>query len=177
MAPTHDTVLSVLDLVDRPGASRRIDLALDPPADLDLPLTEAVGPLRLHGVLESVVDGILVRGELAGELAMQCARCLTPVDVAVAADVAELFTDPGRAEADDVEPGYTVHEGRIDVDTLLRDALAPAVPVAPLHDPHCRGLCPTCGADLNTLADHGHDDVPDLRWGALSSLRVERNGG
>jgi len=176
MAPTHDTVLSVVDLVDRPGTSRRVDLSFDPPADLDLPLTDAVGVLRLRGVLESVVDGLLVRGELTSELQMQCARCLTPVPVDVHADVAELFTDPTRAQADDVEPGYTIREGRVDVDTLLRDALAPAVPVAPLHDPGCRGLCPTCGADLNGLADHRHDEVVDSRWGALSSLRVERDG-
>lgn len=176
MAPTHDTVLSVVDLVDRPGTSRRIDLSFDPPADLDLPLTESVGTLRLQGVLESVVDGLLVRGELRSELQMQCARCLSPVPVDVKADVAELFTDPTRAQADDVEPGYTIREGRIDVDTLLRDALAPAVPVAPLHDPDCRGLCPTCGTDLNDLPDHRHDEVVDSRWEALSSLRVERNG-
>ncbi len=48
--------------------------------------------------------------------------------------------------------------------------------VAPLHDPDCRGLCPTCGTDLNDLPDHRHDEVVDSRWEALSSLRVERNG-
>jgi len=177
MAPSHDTVLSVVDLLDQPGASRRVDLTFDPPAGLDLPLTDAVGPLHLRGVLESVVDGVLVRGDLATDLTMQCARCLVPVEVEVDADVAELFADPGRVPpGDEVEPGYTIREGRIDVDTLLRDTLAPAVPLAPLHDAGCRGLCATCGQDLNAAPDHPHDQLSDPRWAALTALRVERDG-
>jgi uncharacterized protein len=178
MSTPHDTVLSVVDLVDRPGASRRVDAAFDPPADLDLPLVEAVGPLRLQGVLESVVEGILLRGTLEGEVRMQCARCLTPVAVDLSTDVAELFLDPQdpRADADEVEPGYTIADGRIDIDTLLRDALAPAVPVAPVCTPDCRGLCTECGADLNADPGHQHDEPADPRWSGLAGLRVERTG-
>jgi uncharacterized protein len=170
------TSVSVADLVGHPGTSRPIDATFAAPDDLDLPLVEAVGPLRLDGVLDSVVEGILVRGEVTGELTAQCARCLTDVSVELTADVAELFVDPADPRADaEPEAGYTVVDGVIDLDTLLRDALAPAVPVAPLCRPDCAGLCPTCGVDRNTTACDCAENAGDPRWGALAGLRVEHD--
>lgn len=168
------SVLGVHDLLDRPGASRPLDLELEVPADVDLPLVEEVSPLRLRGVAEGVVEGVLVRGTLGAEITVACARCLKPVAVAVSTDVAELYSDP--AEADDpadVEAGYELANGQIDLDTLLRDALVPALPQAPLCRPDCKGLCATCGADRNLTDCDCAEDVADHRWSALEGLRLD----
>ena len=171
----HDTVLQVADLVDRPGTSRRVQLALPAPADLDLPLTSVVEPVRLDGEIASVVEGLLVRGMLRADLRMQCSRCLTDLGVEVAADVTELFINEARivAPAAEVEEGYEIRDAAIDLDTLVRDALVPAVPYQALCESACRGLCPTCGVNLNEVAgDHGHEPVGDPRWAALETLRL-----
>ena len=39
--------------------------------------------------------------------------------------------------------------------------------------PDCRGLCPTCGANLNDDPDHAHEAEPDPRWAKLSEIRFE----
>lgn len=172
-----DRVLKVADLVDRPGASRPLHLTLDAPEDLDLEalaMARVEGPLRLDGVVESVVDGLLVRGVLRAEAGMACARCLQPVQREVEADVVELFIDPVDADDPDVvEEGYEITEGTLNLDTLVRDALAPAVPVQPLCRPDCAGLCPTCGTDLNAAACDCVEDVADQRWAALAALRLD----
>ena len=177
MTPADDRVLKVADLLDRPGASRRLDLAVEAPEDLDLAalaMAEVDGRLRLAGVVESVVDGLLVRGTLSAPLRLQCARCLQPVHRTVQAEVVELFTDPADAEEpDDVEEGYEIVDGTLDLDTLLRDALAPAVPVQPLCRPDCAGLCPTCGTDRNVAACHCTEETSDARWAALAALRLD----
>jgi len=169
-----DSRLSVVDLLRRPGRSRPIALELDPPRDLVLPLVDAVEPLRLEGVIESVVDGLLVRGRLGARLALSCARCLSPMKTQVAAEVAELYNDPADLESpDDLEPGYEIVEGQIDLDTLLRDALVPAVPVAPHCREDCAGLCPTCGTDRNLEQCDCGAAISDPRWTALQGLRLD----
>lgn len=171
--PTTAPIVSVVELLGRPGASRPVDLELAAPEGLALPLVEIDQPLRLVGVLESVVDGILVRGELDLGLRMSCARCLQPVQQAVQADVVELFNDPDDAEhPDDVEPGYEIRDCAIDLDTLLRDVVVPAVPVAPKCREDCAGLCPTCGVDRNEVGCDCADEVQDDRWAALEGLSL-----
>ena len=170
----HDHRLNVADLVDRPGASRRLDLSLSVPDGFEFPLTEVTAPLRLAAVIESVVDGLLVRGSLQARLSLCCARCLRPLARDIDVDVVELFVDPARATAEaltDLEPGYQVADDHIDVEALLRDALAQSAPYQPLCGEACQGLCGQCGADLNVAACGCGDKQLDPRWATLAQLR------
>lgn len=179
MPTTRSTArVGVADLVARPGRSRPLRRALDAPEGLELPLARVDGLLDLDGVLESVIDGVLVRGTLEIPLALACARCLRPITDVVSAEVVELFVDPADpADPDDVEEGYEVLDDAIDLDTLLRDAVVPAVPVAPHCRDDCRGLCPRCGADRNTTPCDCADTDTDPRWSALQALRLDPGAG
>jgi uncharacterized protein len=173
MHPTyHDHVLNVADLIDRPGTSRRVELDVAVPDGFALPLASIREPLRLVGVLESVVDGLLVRGTLSVCMRLECARCLEPIDADVDADVVELFQDPARLPPglEPPEEGYEISEGHIDLDALLRDTLAPATPYQPLCHLDCAGLCAECGTNLNERACTCADDDVDPRWAVLRDL-------
>ncbi|HWH32538.1 MAG TPA: DUF177 domain-containing protein [Egibacteraceae bacterium] len=177
-ASRSDRVLSVADLVGRPGASRRLALEVVPPDDLDRPLLRLEQPVRLEGVLESVVDGILVRGTLSTSVEAQCGRCLKDIVADVETDVVELFRDPAEVDPDDeLDAGYEIADARIDLDVLVRDALAPALPYSPVCDEDCKGLCPTCGTDLNEASCDCTDTSTDARWAALEALRLPPTGG
>jgi uncharacterized protein len=168
----HDHMLHVADLIDRPGASRRVALDMGAPEGFTLPLATVQEPLHLAAVIESVVDGLLVRGALTVTMRLECARCLEPLDQVVDADVVELFGDPARtpADAEPLDEGYEIREGHIDLDALLRDALAPATPAQPLCRKDCAGLCAQCGANLNVRPCTCVDDDLDPRWAALTKL-------
>jgi len=125
--------------------------------------------VTLSGVIESVVDGLLVRGTVIAPARVACVRCLAERNDVVSADVVELFGTPDGRE-DTVEPGYEVVDDTIDFDTLLRDALAAARPSHPLCRAECAGLCDTCGADLNVAPCDGHPEQADRRWSALAGL-------
>jgi uncharacterized protein len=104
---------------------------------------------------------------------MTCARCLEPLAVDVEADVAELYAEPGQDS--EVEEGYEIRDGVIDLDHLVRDALLPRIPVAPRCREDCRGLCPSCGSNLNEGDCDCEPDDRDLRWSALEGLRLNDN--
>ena len=58
----------------------------------------------------------------------------------------------------------------LDLTPALRDAVVLALPLTPLCQEDCQGLCITCGERLDDLPeDHSHD-TPDSRCGALAGL-------
>jgi uncharacterized protein len=170
----------VTDLVGHPGATRAVveDVA---PADVDEhetwgPAEGAItAPLHVELDLESVVEGILVRGTVDVDLELPCARCLVPQRLEHTVPVAELFTDPRRADQDDEDDGYLIDDdlAHLDLGPLLRDTVVMEVPVRVLCRDDCQGLCPVCGQDRNE-ADCGHrpDEEPDPRWAALADVDV-----
>lgn len=191
MRSHSDTVVDVRELVGHPGATRALDARMPAPADLSDDLVDIGTEATVHVMIESVVDGLLVRGTVRAPARVACARCLVERDETLGSDVVELFTAPdhadssadpgsaehaadrlGRAEDSTIEAGYDIVDDRIDLDTLLRDALAAAMPVRPLCRPDCAGLCPTCGADRNVAPCDGHPEQHDQRWAALADLQL-----
>ena len=62
----------------------------------------------------------------------------------------------------------------LDLEPALRDAVVLALPMSPLCQEDCPGLCAECGAPLADAGpDHGHDDATDPRWAAWTLRRPE----
>ncbi len=180
-------LVRVQELIGRPGTSEDLRRSVDP-ADLvprgdddlrwDPPAATIRGDLDLDLKLESVVDGILVRGTVDVDLVMPCSRCLTEIVDEATLGIGELFHDPRRVEVEDYTEGedYLVEHDLVNLDLApaLRDAITLVVPQQPLCTQDCQGLCPTCGADRNTVdCGHGDEDVPDPRWSALADLDLD----
>lgn len=170
--PLSDTVIDARELLGRPGTSRSLERHVAAPAE---PIDQLVrvGPeVSLHGIIESVVDGLLVRATVQAPARLSCARCLREFPDELRTEAVELFSAPGHTIDDEVESGYEIVDETIDLDTLLRDALAEVTPMTPLCRPDCAGLCPVCGADRNTDPCDGHPEQPDPRWAALDRLEL-----
>jgi uncharacterized protein len=114
---------------------------------LDLRLT---GPVQVDGMLQETEDGsYLWRGHLMAELDGDCGRCLTDLKVTVDDYVDVLFSaDPELAEDPSVYP-LDPKAAVVDVRPAVREELILRVNVFPLCRMDCKGLCATCGADLN----------------------------
>jgi uncharacterized protein len=167
---TSPLCLDVSELLRSPGSAR--DLRFHGSVD-GLAVTMAHvrqgSELQFELRAEALVDGIHVRGRMAGEVEMECRRCLRPLQRHAEVEMDELFLPPGDATVDD--QAYEIVDERIDLEPAVRDAIVLALPLHPLCTPECRGLCPSCGADRNER-ECGHETVTtDLRWGALEQLR------
>lgn len=175
----------VTDLVGHPGATRALAAAVGRDAFGDDPwgpADEAVeDPIELDLHLDSVVEGILVRGRIGVALSLPCARCLEPQGADRTLEVAELFLDPTKREDDeDEDPGYELLDDRtaIDLSTLVRDAIVIDLPTRVLCREDCQGLCPVCGCDRNTEdCGHGDQPEPDARWAKLAELDLPSEPG
>jgi uncharacterized protein len=167
--PRAPLVLDTRELGRRPGAMRRVQRTVEAPAgwELELVSVPAGSPLELDLRLESVMDGVLVSGAVEVSVHAECGRCLEPIADRLEVEVQELYayahTDP-----DDEQP--LLVGDFIDIEPLVRDAVVLDLPLNPVCDEDCPGLCATCGARVADLdPDHSHDDL-DPRFAVLARL-------
>ena len=135
-------------------------------------------PLHLHLRLESVMEGVLVSGQVEAPVSGQCARCLEPVADTLDLDVQELYAYAGSTtEATSEEDEVRRIEGdHLDLAPLVRDAVVLTLPLSPTCTPDCAGLCVDCGERLDYLPpDHSHE-VIDSRWAGLAARLAEETG-
>ena len=165
-------VVDVRELLQKPGAHKHV-VVRAPLDDLATPVASVPSdrPVTVDAEIESVVEGLLVTGTVRATAVVRCVRCLRDFDQELEVEVRELFAlEPGADE----DEGYAVLPGdRLPLDTMARDALVLGFPAFPLHSPDCAGLCPTCGADRNTLdCGHAGPETIDPRWAGLADLRT-----
>lgn len=120
----------------------------------DLELRNVIGSVQVGRTQQ----GLVVQGNFSGETTLQCVRCLKDFSHYLEWDFTELYAFNDRSVT---ESGLIMPEtAQIDLAPLLREYALLEVPISPLHDPECKGLCIECEQDLN-IRDCGHNQHPD----------------
>jgi uncharacterized protein len=103
-------------------------------------------------------QGLVVQGNFSGDTTLQCVRCLKDFSYPLKFKITELYAFNSKSVS---ESGLILPESaQIDLAPLIREYALLEVPISPIHDPDCRGLCIECGQDLN-IRDCGHNQHPD----------------
>jgi uncharacterized protein len=138
------------------------------------------------------IETSVEKGDLPGEyvangtatttLNLACSRCVDPYPFANVASFHVRFRPrpEGSGENDEVE---ITEEEELDVEyysereiplrDLAMEQIQLAIPMKPLCNDKCLGLCPQCGANLNGESCKCAAPVVDERWGALRGFRDE----
>ncbi len=149
--------------------------------------TKQVAPLETSGRAElieenrghkEILDDIRLVGKLATEVEVACERCLEPVQQPVSREFELLYRPQG---ADKTKEEAAVSKGETEIsyyegdglllEDVLREQVLLAIPYRVLCQENCKGLCPTCGRNLNSGTCDCKDAQPDPRWNALGDLR------
>lgn len=172
--------INVAPLLKQPvGAQAEWELAEDPidPHGDNAGLREAGAVSIAANIAGTHTNpGAYLEGDAEARIEVSCSRCLRSFETEVHADFAEQYyatigVERGESLAEAPRDAKTIgSDFRIDLTPLLREELILATPLAPLHDPSCKGLCSVCGRDLN-LDPHSHEDATDERWAELQRLK------
>ena len=153
----------VADLVRSPGAVDDVEVGI--------PLDMRFDHARIDGVasgsmrLEAASGGLIARGEVVVAADFECQRCLGRFPVDLVVPIIQVFGNP-----DDEDSLPISVDGRIDLESAVRDEVGLTIPLAPICRKDCLGLCDTCGTDLNTNPCEGHDVESTSSFASLQGL-------
>ncbi len=144
---------------------------------------------------------VVLHSRVTSAMEVTCGRCLEPYVVPVNADVETRFVPPadfakvtaetaakaglltaGAVAGDEDEEvvpdaeGHVVglaeyHDEKIDLGEVIREQLYLALPMKPLCQEQCKGLCPVCGANRNRETCHCQQQWEDPRMAALAEWK------
>lgn len=132
---------NVREFVATPGHRLPVDFRLTPPEELFADGDWTVVEIQIIGEAFAQLSTLYMEVDVHANITQLCRRCLAPVDIVdVVSEPFELQIPPGSDQ--------------VDVLPVVLQL------IQTVHDPHvvcsrsCRGLCPTCGANLNEDPDH-----------------------
>lgn len=119
-------------------------------------------------------------GHVQSTLELPCGRCLEPLRWPVDAEFDLRYvplgtaagTDDHEIAGDDMTTAFYEHE-EIDLGQLMTEQFYLSLPMKPLCNPECRGLCAECGTNLNRGSCACEHRWVDPRLAALSALKKE----
>ena len=154
------------------------------PADVadDTDLYRIDAPVHLAFEIRKDKDKFRLVGNVTTELELSCGRCLEPFRLPVTApfDLRYLPAASASTESEqevddeDLETSYYRDE-QIDLNELLREQFYLVLPMKPLCQEGCRGLCPQCGANFNTGTCNCDTSWQDPRLAALKDLKTRES--
>jgi uncharacterized protein len=168
-------LVAVAELAQRPGVRQRLTLA-GPLPGLALSSARLTGDDVVADVtVESQGETMTVTGTATGRWEGECRRCLETTGGQVTVQLSEVF-EPHPTEGET----YPLGRDSLDLEPVLREALALALPLAPLCDEACPGPDPDAhpvGTPAEADGEEGVDGVDgppaDPRWSALDALRFD----
>jgi len=116
-------------------------------------------------LVEAQGETVIVTGTVTAEWEGECRRCLNTTGGELSVDLQEVFvTDPVEGET------YPLGRDHVDLAPALREALALALPVAPLCADDCAGPDPESHPVTVASDDEPAERPADPRWAALDGL-------
>jgi uncharacterized protein len=137
------------------GASRRLELVGEL-HDIDENNAGAT-PVKVNITLVCIPTGVLVTGTAKLKLTQACRRCLELSEAEATLQIEEEFRPSIDIETgaplpigDDVDPELVIDEHHIlDLTEVVRQLAMVEGAGYGLCQPGCKGLCPSCGSNLN----------------------------
>ncbi len=181
MLDTRDFI--VLDEIDKYGPQTLNRTYQFTPQELERDEVAAIGPVS--------VEATAKKGDLAGEYLVDgtsrftadltCSRCVEPYPFANSSAFHLRFRP--RLEVTQENEEVEIAPEDLDVEfymersisfrDLASEQVQLAIPMKPLCEENCLGLCPKCGVNRNRETCQCEASAVDERWGALAGIREQ----
>ncbi len=155
---------------------------------------QALGEFSLEAEIVPGQDQLAIRGVLSGKMLQQCVRCLTEFEVPCSFPFSVEFRrcqessfhggkgskGRGREVVKDQavlgdEELYSYSEDRLELGSMLREQVLLGIPMHPLCQEWCRGLCHSCGYNRNLGPCSCSDESPSHPFRIIR--KTEKNHG
>lgn len=139
--------VNVSDIIKTEGAGIDVNFSDNLPGVREYDTSVEFKPsFEFTGRIVNLGGLLKLSGGLHFEFSANCLRCLKQVDTVSDIKVEESFVEVSKS--DDVD-AYTFEGNVVDIDKPLMDNIILALPMKIICSEDCKGLCKTCGTNLN----------------------------
>ncbi len=147
---------------------------------------EFIAPLKAALRAQQIGHMVEFEGNIATVIRLDCGRCLQsfkmPIESNFALTYSKRAPDPENSGSNQEELELTAEDmglihyqgEEINLKHEIQEQVVLAFPLRPLCRPDCRGLCPTCGADLNAAKCDCDRSPSGGKFDALKDLKIEK---
>jgi len=139
-----------------------------------------VRKIGVQCLVEKVLKNVSIKGRIEAKGELECCRCLEQFDFPVEIEFRYVLTPAEDMEEDDLELTYeNLEYGHykgdvIDLGQMVVEQIILAVPIKPLCSDSCKGLCPTCGINLNIQKCDHKTQQGNSPFAALKNFKVKK---
>lgn len=166
--------LDLRDIIHVPGGELPFDFTMDLSGLEFAGQTPVCEPVHAWGSVRNRAELLTLEANVQSNLHLRCDRCGKPFERVKTVTVQRLLATELQDEEDD---DIILLDGSIlDLDEVVRTEFILEMDTKNLCREDCKGLCPGCGADLNTEPCKCKPDI-DPRLSVLASLLEDKADG
>ncbi len=125
-------------------------------------------PLKVEGTIKNNGGNLYLDAAVQTQFVVNCARCLKEITEDFEFDVNESYTQSEKIDEDSVF--LPIVSNTVDLQSAVEENFCTSVPFVFLCNEDCKGLCHTCGKDLNDGPCGCEDEEIDPRLAALKAF-------
>jgi uncharacterized protein len=123
--------------------------------------------------LKKVLKEVSVIGNVKLSVQSPCSRCVEPVKIELNPQISLVLSPGNKIGEEDINLEHETYQGdEIDLSNYIREQVAISLPVKVVCTEDCKGLCTTCGVNLNNDCCECDKDQIDPRFAILKDLKI-----
>lgn len=154
---------------------------------VDSGVCEFLAPLKAALRAQRAGDIVEIEGNISTAVRMNCGRCLQSFEMPLVSSFALAYSQNKPAleqsgsnqeelELTAEDMGLIYYQGEeINLKNEIQEQVVLAFPLRTICKPDCKGLCPQCGADLNTEECACDHSPPNGKFAVLKNLKLEKD--
>ncbi len=133
-----------------------------------------VEPIKYDGAVYKTDNGEVVHVNITYAYKETCGRCLEPFNKkGTAVLTGQLINKTSNTLEDEIEDAIYYEDDKLELTDDIINTIALSLPMKPLCSEKCKGICPSCGTNLNReKCDCEVDDV-DPRLAILKEFKID----
>jgi uncharacterized protein len=136
-----------------------------------------ISPIKAKLKIMKIASEVIVKGEVVADIKLQCSRCIKDFEHELSVPVDVVYHPLDELKG---EERHEIMSGELDMDfysgdemdimTLMKEQILLNIPMKPLCSDLCKGICRTCGKNLNDGACHCPQKETDSRFDILKKI-------
>jgi uncharacterized protein len=130
-----------------------------------------IDPVEVEIEIENTGSLFAGRGKVRTLLQLPCARCLQDFTYPMETEFQAVIVENTSPYQFNEDGSIGLNGDTADISPIVDEAIFMAIPICPLCQDECLGLCPICGWNKNTGTCSCKEDNIDPRWEKLKNLK------